>query len=257
MCGSEQTLDATAQVMVFDRGLPTTNLNGVPNPNQSNVLWADIESLPDTPWLPGDDFTLAGTGAHTVTTIRVWSPYSVGMTLRGGVAGNAIVPISSTYVATLVTYTNGESFQATDQSFRPLYQLDFAVVIPLNGGGTYQFFLDGPPVATNVVGDFAGALLHASNAALSGSPQQGADDVFLFLDTAGVVLTWNSATGAGTYCGCVGWNKTSDANVQVFELAPLAPGAVAVPALSGMGLGGLALLLAAAGFVMMRVRRRE
>jgi hypothetical protein len=69
--------------------------------------------------------------------------------------------------------------------------------------------------------DVRGARLHASNAALSGSPQTGADDTFLFLGNDGIVYTWNTLTGEGTYCpGCVGWNKTSDGNVQVFAHSP-------------------------------------
>jgi hypothetical protein len=99
-----------------------------------------------------------------------------------------------------------------------VYQIDFSVNIPLNGGQTYQFFLDGPlsvnPPANG--GGYANAYLHASNAALSGSTQQGSDDTFLWLDPDGNVLTWFSGTGGGTS----GWgsanNVDTDANVQVF-----------------------------------------
>jgi hypothetical protein len=87
----------------------------------------------------------------------------------------------------------------------------------LTGGVTYQYFLDGPATASDT--DFRGARLHASNAVFSGSNQEGADDVFLFLGNDGTVYTWNTLSGGGTYCpGCVGWNKTSDGNVQVFAL---------------------------------------
>jgi hypothetical protein len=37
--------------------------------------------------------------------------------------------------------------------------------------------------------EFRGVRLHASNAALCGSTQMGADDTFLFLDNGGTVYT--------------------------------------------------------------------
>ena len=80
-------------------------------------------------------------------------------------------------------------------------------------------FLDGPAIPSD--SDFRGPRLHASNGPLSGSIQTGADDTFLFLGNDGTVYTWNTLTGEGTYCpGCVGWNKTSDGNVQVFAHRP-------------------------------------
>lgn len=212
---------AAAQVLVFDRGLPTENVNNAAGADQSNVEWADIETPPETPWLPGDDFTLAGTGSYAVTTIRVWSTDSTGLTLRGGVAGEPIGVIADTYTATAVTYANSEGYQTAAGDFLDLYQIDFNVDLQLEGGVTYQYFLDGPATASG--SDFMGARLHASNAALSGSTQMGADDTFLFLGNDDTVYTWNTATGDGTYCpGCIGWNKTSDGNVQVFA-QPVAP----------------------------------
>jgi len=247
---------AGAQVLVFDRGLPTANLNGAAGANQSNIEWADIETLPETPWLPGDDFTLPGSGPYAVTKIRIWSTDNSGLSLRGGAAGGPIGVISSTYTATPVTYTNSQGYQTSAGPFLQLYQIDFSVNISLNGGVTYQYFLDGPATASGT--DFMGARLHASNAALSGSPQAGADNIFLFLGNDGTVYTWDTLTSGGTYCpGCSAWNKTSDANVQVFALAPqVAPVPAPAPATSGLALAGLALLLASVGFFMARIRRR-
>jgi hypothetical protein len=206
---------ARADVLAFDRGLPIENLNNEAGADRSNIEWADIETMPETPWLPGDDFTLAGNGSYVVSTIRVWSTDNVGLALWGGAAGAPIHLISKKYAATPVTYVNSEGYQTTAGDFLPLYQIDFSVDIPLEGGVTYQYFLDGPPSASD--SDFRGPRLHASNAASSGSPQMGADDTFLFLGNDGTVYTWNTLTGEGTYCpGCVGWNKTSDGNVQVF-----------------------------------------
>jgi hypothetical protein len=206
---------AKADVLAFDRGLPTANLNNEAGADRSNIEWADVETPPETPWLPGDDFTLAGNGSYVVTTIRVWSTDSAGLSLWGGAAKSPITEISHTYTATPVAYDNGEGYQTSAGDFLQLYQIDFSVNVPLRGGVTYQYFLDGPPTASD--SDFRGPRLHASNAPLSGSPQMGADDTFLFLGDDGTVYTWNTQTGEGTYCpGCIGWDKTSDGNVQVF-----------------------------------------
>jgi hypothetical protein len=91
-------------------------------------------------------------------------------------------------------------------TFYQLFQIDFAVNILLAPGQTYSFFLDGndpsyPPYI----------FVEASNRALSGSPQDGADDVMLRADVIGSVLgnvqTWTSLGD--------GWDKASDVNVQV------------------------------------------
>jgi hypothetical protein len=240
--------------------LPTTNLNNAAAANRSNFAWSDIETLPETPWLPGDDFTLPGVGLYTITTIRVWSTNNVGLSLRGGVAGGPITVQSAVFTATPVTYANLQTYERFAGGFLPLFQVDFTVNIPLNGGVTYQFFLDGPATPTPPPGDNVGVTLHASNAPLSGSTQTGANGILLFLANNGTVTTWNALTGAGTYCpGCVGADKVSDSNVQVFALTgAVGPGAGTrvVPAMSGPGLAGMALLLAGAGFYAMRRRRR-
>ncbi len=246
-----------AQMLVFDRGLPTANLNNAAGANQSNVLWADVETPPITPYLPGDDFTLSGSSPYVVNKIRVWSTDSVGLSLRGGVAGGPIGLISTTFAATPVTYANSQSYQTGAGAFLTLYQIDFTVNIPLNGGVSYQFFLDGPAVSAGG-NDFRGARLHASNAALGGSTQAGSNGIFLFLANDGTAQTWNSQTGAGTYCAaapCPGWDKVSDGNVQVFAAPSQVVVATQVPTLSGGGLAGLALLIAGAGFFLVARRR--
>ncbi|MEO7253273.1 MAG: hypothetical protein ABIZ64_03420 [Casimicrobium sp.] len=246
-----------AQVLVFDRGLPTANLNNTAGANQSNVIWADDETPPVTPYLPGDDFILPGTGPYVVNKIRVWSTDSLGLSLRGGVAGGAIGLISTTFTATSVTYTNSQSYQTASGAFLPLYQIDFTVNIPLNGGVPYQFFLGGPAVADGG-NQFRGARLHASNAALSGSTQTGSNGTFLFLANDGTAKTWNSLDGTGTLCtpACPGWNKVSDGNVQVFAAPTQVIAAVTpVPTMTGAGLAGLGLLLAGAGAFVTRRRR--
>ena len=255
----------SAQVLVFDRGLPTANLNNAAGVNRSNFLWADIEDPPDTPFLPGDDFTLAPGNGYTLTTIRVWSTNSVGLSLRGGPAGGPITVLSNTYTATPTTYSNLQTYERAAGGFLPLFQLDFTVNVSLAGGVTYQYFLDGPAVAVPPPPDMEGAFLHASNAPLSGSTQQGADGVLLWYDpVANTVLTWNPVTGAGTYCGgaCAGAaDKVSDNNVQVFAIVLAGGGGgglggtgPSIPTMSEYGLITLALLLAGGGFLALRRR---
>ncbi len=227
--GWDKPSDGNVQVFVrragattsptFDRGLPTENLNNEAGVDRSNIEWSDSETLPETPWLPGDDFALPGSGANVIYTIRVWSTDSSGLSLWGGAAGSPITQISNRYTAVPVSYANGEGYQTSAGDFLQLYQIDFDVNVRLNGGVSYQYFLNGPAIPLD--SDFRGARLHASNAPLSGSTQTGADDTFLFLGNDGTVYTWNTLTGGGDYCpGCVGWNKTSDGNVQVFAHRP-------------------------------------
>ena len=106
-----------------------------------------------------------------------------------------------------------------------MYRVDFTVDMNITGGQKYNFFLDGlyPP------GPYT-PFLHASNAALSGSTQQGADGLMLYLDkTTGLVTIWDSYGN--------GWDKSSDFNVQVQGSQVPLPGTVL---LLGSGLAGLA-----------------
>lgn len=72
---------------------------------------------------------------------------------------------SNTFTATqVVTYDSGLGYQGSLGGYSPVYQIDFAVSIALNGGQTYQFFLDGPASANG--SSYRNAFLHASNALL-------------------------------------------------------------------------------------------
>src|SRR5436305_11714257 len=53
--------------LVFDRGLPTSNLNFAAGGNRSNVTWGY-----DNEFFSGDDFTLPA-GSWRIDTIRIWT----------------------------------------------------------------------------------------------------------------------------------------------------------------------------------------
>lgn len=228
--------------LLFDRGLPTQYFNDAAGSNRSNVAWADGEATATTSpyWLPGDDFKIGTGGSYNIDTIRVWTVgNNTGLTLFGGQEGGTISQLSNTFTPTAVTYTNNEGYQGNSGAFSTIYQIDFAVNWNVSGGVKYQFFLDGPWNLYNPdkpADGYVNAFLHASNAALSGSTQEGADDTFLWLTMTdgvpGSVITfWDADTNPY-------WDKLSDGNVQVFGTTPI-PGSVL---LLGSGLVGLAFL---------------
>ena len=226
------TLSARAELL-FDRGLPTLNLNLAAGANRANIAWADSEATaaPLEYWLPGDNFTLSGSGPFLVNTIRVWTiGNSNNLSLLGGLGGGIIDSLSTTYTATPVTYSGATTYENTAGAFIDLYQVDFTVNLTLDAGQTYNFFVSGPWtfVATD---DFRNTPLHSSNGALSGSPQQGADGTFLWLHVDGadqVVETWQTGTGLGTSGFGAGWDKNSDGDVQVFGAQVPEPSSVAL-----------------------------
>jgi len=239
--------------VLFDRGLPATNLNNPADTNRSNVAWADWEQSvnprtgqPSEYWLPGDDFTIPQRGRYKVRTIRVWVvgevPGGEGehrgdreeqFTLWGGTYATGITPISARYSVTPINYPNTtEGYQGRSGLYRQINQIDFHVDVDLSGGETFTFFVEGPwtnyDPSNPTTGGVVNAFLHASNRLMSSAPPRLGvfNDWFLFLHrnaegTVGVE-TWNSKTGEGTQCPpespsfpCLGWDKPSDANVQV------------------------------------------
>jgi hypothetical protein len=215
----------------FDRGLPTANLNNAAGANRSNVAWSNGND-----YISGDTFSLGASGqTWYVSAIRTWN---IGPTVGGwfgdtfssdtlylGTTGTGTIsPYETGTVApgsntdsnpnithTPVTYSDGSNYQGTSGSFRQIWQNDFKTPgLTVNGGQTYYFGVDG---ATSSYYWFN----HASNAALSGSPQQGADGKWIAWaksDLATPNLCDSGAPSGGVCDG--GWDKSSDINVQVF-----------------------------------------
>jgi hypothetical protein len=199
-------LPAGASLLV-DRGLPTANLNNAAGADRANVSWAFTEYTSSDYWLVGDTFQNTSSETWSINSIRLWT---VGRTdtaiLRGGVVGSTIGIISD------ATYADPSSslYQGSSGSYITMHQVDFAVSILLAPGQTYNFFLDGSGAQTGIVVPF----VHASNAALSGSPQDGADDTMLYAEVLNGIVDPLSV-GTWTSLG-YGWDKASDVNVQVF-----------------------------------------
>jgi hypothetical protein len=204
-------LPASAAMLV-DRGLPIANLNNAADANRANVSWAFTQYTPTDYWLVGDTFANTSSQTWAINTIRLWTtgPTDTAV-LQGGFDGSTIGVVSSTYSMTAATYADGSTYQLPNGNYTSaMNQLDFAVNILLAPGQTYDFFLDGSGSGDGTVVPF----VHASNAALSGYPQDGADNLMLAAEVIngsvdlGNVGPWSSDG--------YGWDKPSDVNVQVF-----------------------------------------
>jgi hypothetical protein len=228
ICLSAQNI--RADELLVDRGLPTANLNNAAGSDRSNVAWS-FGGGDDDYYLVGDTFTNTGTSAYDIDDIRLWTigdTAPTDLSLFGGVDGSDLTVVSTTAAVTNALYSDSMSYQGTSGSFIPMQQLDFSVNIVLGVGQTYDFFAQG----TTSYGD-NDIYLSASNAALSGSPQAGADNTLLYAlvsggsITAGDIGTWDSNGN--------GWDKSSDVNVQVFGATP---DAASTMILFGFGLVG-------------------
>lgn len=236
---------AADSVKIVDRGLPTVNLNENAGVSRANVSWAE----PDLQYFDGDDFTVPAlqSGFWRIDTIRTWfvgynannnadlrddtflgdfyktlSLYvgPVGGTLSRVALADFVAGSDSTanpsVVATRVQYNGGVGAELDYQSGShwTIVQLDFNNLnLSFTGGTQVQF---GVHTDQGVAGgDFV--FSHASNAALSGAPQDQADGLLRVfqlnkhLNTATLSSTWDSST--------IGWDKSSDINVQVFATA--------------------------------------
>jgi len=230
--------------LVVDRGLPTANLNSAAGANRSNVSisYPTVPNPPDpdVSFFAADDFTLntpvLPTQSWTIDTIRVWvvgdgttplgdiysnlSLYSAALptTTLSQVAATTIGAGGNTssnpnVTITPVTYSGGADYEGA--TFHQIYQVDFN-----NLGLTYAPGT-GPTVRFGIYGvDSLGdsTYSHASNAGLSGSPQDDADGLYHIYYSLGL-----TAPEAFPYVDAVTegiFDKVADINVQAWGTVP-------------------------------------
>jgi hypothetical protein len=224
---------ASADPIIFDRGLPTANLNNAAGASRSNVAWAD--NVASTVSI-GDNFSL--TGNNLVSDIRVWvisrstapiANNAFQLWLGDDIGAGTIVTtqaFSTSVVST--TYADSTTYQGSAGDSIAIYQVDFSGLNLLLSGGTYAFGVSGFADPNNST-----PFLHASNGPLSGSTQTGSDGIIYGFTSAGLMDTGNGYP----WLSIGGWDKASDINVQVFGEQVPEPGSIALVCVGLAGLG--------------------
>ena len=222
---------ANAAQILLDRGLPNINLNAAAGANRSNVAWAFEDFTTDDYFVAGDSFANTSEKTWVVDSIRLWTVGRTDSVVLRDLNGGSILGSSIS-----TTYPDPAS-SLYGASGLALFQIDFVVNFLLAPGQSYSFFVDGSGSAAAGQGTSV-PFAHASNAALSGTPQDGADDLILYARILGGLLDPLSVGSLDTHGN--GWDKSSDLNVQVFGTAIPEP---ATLSLTLLGLGFLGLLL--------------
>lgn len=229
---------AADSILVVDRGLPQNNLNNTSGTARSNVRWG----WHDQGFL-GDDFTIGRPGEHwVIDAIRTWVVPGQSVTaarlgdiyqdvrLFVGTSSAHLTPVAGAPLAEgsdEVASQNVGISEATQNGVLlyddfgtalRIWQIDFTnLSIPLLGGSKTRFGVWGMGRAIpGTDGETYSWFNHASNAALSGNRQDGADGLMLKFDAAGRFVGTLNAEGNG-------WDKPSDINVQVFAHRVSAP----------------------------------
>jgi hypothetical protein len=227
--------DTSPLTVIFSRPLPTTDLNGVSQPNRSNYAFTEVPQSDPLAFqsFDGDDFTLNSTSnAYIVESLSTWSVAStlgqplgtefasVSLYMRpvffdpitharspaapfqvvatgapnqvfnpdGVTVGNSNPNITDTNVK----YFGGQNYEAvgTPGKFYPLWQTTFNNLnLTIRNGVTYEFAVWGLGYHTRCTGTdnqcidpntlYGYWFNEYSNAGLSGTPQQGADNFYL------------------------------------------------------------------------------
>jgi hypothetical protein len=223
---------AAQPALVVDRGLPQSNLNNAAGAARSNLrLSVQADAF------MGDDFTIGTPGEQwVIDSIRVWSVPGLGSPpalylgdyyqdsrLYFGGAGQDLSPVVTAKLTAGSNETSNPNVKITEatangaqlyddfgQGLR-IWQVDFQNLnLTAEGGVKYSFGVWGMGRPSAAHGGKTYLWFnHASNAALSGAKQDGADGRILEFDASGRyrgdLTTENND-----------WDKPADINVQVF-----------------------------------------
>ena len=212
--------------VIFERALPTANLNNAAGADRSNIAWAPGDSS----YILGDDFTLASDSV--INSFSVWEVSNNGspttefgsLSLYAGADPNLSF-ISSSYTPSLVS---GYQYQGSSGNFYDVYKITFSGLnLSAAGGVLYDFGIGATP------GTESSLFLHGSNAALSGSTQDGADGFYLGYTGPPYSLFYVIDSNGN------GWDKSSDINVEIDGSAVPEPATFGLLAMSA---GALLLL---------------
>ena len=219
-----------APQLVFDRGLPTANLNNAGgDSNRSNVRWSLYAQ-----GFVGDDFSIGQPGEKwVIDSIRTWTvpgvagedPIAMGsyfqdVRLYFGTEDGGLSPVRAGRLAadSNITDNAGISIREADTArydefgaMMRVYEIEFKELnTAVEGGKKYRFGAWG--LGRDVPGQEGKAyswFAYASNAQRSETRQDGADGRMLLFEPSGNFAgDWDSNSKA--------WNKSSDVNVQVF-----------------------------------------
>jgi len=230
LAGMATTVNAAP---IVDRGLPDTNLNNAAGSDRSNVAWGfggDFTS--------GDTFTLptlsAGSTAWRIDTLRVWttggSPgqflgqgFSEVSLFLGSTADSTVPRVANAGIISGTNNTDNSDVQITSVQYpgteldyqrgggnpAQIFQIDFSN-LGLFAAGNFYFGVNGVARFDNL-----NWFNHASNAALSGTPQDGSDGLYnyYFGSAPDAFITFGGSFDNPTDGG---WDKGSDINIQVF-----------------------------------------
>ena len=230
--------------LLFDRGLPSANLNNGAGSSRSNVTWQSEEANQFT----GDDFVIGTAGqSYVIDSITVWgaqyNPLQLDVNniwLYVGKAGDSLALLSTGSVTgntnsntkithKFVTYADGQTdyYVGNGGTAYSICETTFSGMnLLVDGGVKYDF---------GVKGDNWLWWSHASNAGLSGTTQSGADGLYKDFITStdlsnATFLRTEDSNGNG-------WDKSSDINVQITGNAVPEPMSIM---LGIMGLGSVA-----------------
>lgn len=197
----------------------------------------DADMGNDTPYFLGDvydslAFYLGSAAASSVPLLA-----SGAFTAGSNDTDNANISINRVQYAG----ANGQyDYQGSSRDFIQMYEVTLTGLdLVLDGGVTYRFGAEcrGPndSATGGPWGTYTLCMSHATNAALAGSPQEGADNLYaaFYVDGLGGPALYDSpANSLGN-----GWDKSSDINIRVTATEVPEPASLTLMAGGLLGLG--------------------